>query len=161
MYADESLTVTTLRFSWVIEGTIAASARPGRYGPLEDHLKYLKENGIHTIINLCEDPLGLPDGYRSHFEVTHVPILDGDAPSGEQMSLVFQTIESALGEGRRCLVHCRGGTGRTATVLAPVLMHYKKIVLHDALELLRGSGRRTETLQQLRFIEEWVAGKNK
>ena len=159
MYIDESLTATTLRFSWVIEQTIAASARPGRYGPLEEHLKYIKESGIRTIINLCEDPLNFPDGYRSHFEIIHVPILDGDAPTPEQLKLVFQTIDKVMNDHQRCLVHCRGGIGRTATVLAPVLVQYKGIGLHEALELLRQSGRRTETMQQFRFIEEWVASK--
>jgi len=157
MYADESLIAASLRFSWIIEGLLAASARPGRYGSMEDHFRYLKENGIKTIVNLCEDALLATDGFANQFNIVHVPILDGDIPTEEQMEKIVRTVKESIIGRNPCLVHCHGGVGRTATVLACVLMLLKEMTLKEALEVLRQSGRHPQNMRQFRYLEDWMA----
>jgi protein-tyrosine phosphatase len=136
---------------------LAASARPGRYGAAEDHFRYLKKNGIKTIVNLCEDSLPATDGFANHFNIVHFPILDGDIPTEEQMGRIIRTVEESILGKNPCLVHCHGGIGRTATVLACVLMTLKEMTLEESLELLRQSGRLPQNMRQFRYIEGWMA----
>ena len=42
------------RFSWIIPGKLAGMERPGLASRLEDDLKFLKDAGIDTIVNLEE-----------------------------------------------------------------------------------------------------------
>ena len=47
----------TLRFSWHVDGLVAGSARPGRYGDIRRELALIKDEGIRLIVNLCTEPL--------------------------------------------------------------------------------------------------------
>ena len=146
----------TLRFQWEIEQMVAGSARPGRSGDMAADLETLREKGIRFIVNLTCNELSLPEEYAGVFEVLHIPVLDGHPPDRDQLQRIIDRVRDAVSRGRRTLVHCRGGIGRTATVLAPLIMTLENLSLEEAMDRLRKSGRYTQSREQREFLEAWA-----
>ena len=146
----------TLRFSWHVDGLVAGSARPGRYGDIRRELALIKDEGIRLIVNLCTEPLPIPDEFLDEFEEMHEPVLDGHPPEPAQLTRIIAKVQAAAKAGRPALIHCRGGVGRTATVLIPVMMEVGGFSLDDAIHRLRQAGRYTQTMQQWEFLKDWA-----
>jgi atypical dual specificity phosphatase len=106
-----------------LPGRVAGSGRPGRYGSIEEDLAFLRDQGIRVIISLLESTLNLEDYRREGFEAYHFPVDDFTAPTLEQVSEACAIIEEALSEGKKVLVHCNAGIGRTGAILACFLVH--------------------------------------
>ena len=147
-----------LRFSWHLDGKIAGSAQPGRYGNIGADLSFLREQGIRHIFNLTEQALEVPDSHLNHFQFHHVPLLDGHAPSDHEMTLIRDRVSAALGRNEPILIHCRGGVGRTATVIGVLLVELGDMSLEESLANLRQAGRFTESMEQWEFLQA-VSGK--
>lgn len=126
--------------SWIIEGVLATSARPG-YRPgaetvvprstIDAWVEAAQAAGVRSIICLLgEDQLplyldALPEGLLNHyqhvgFEVAHVAARDGltEPYSSEQLQnawLAFQRL------ARPVLVHCSAGHDRAGRVVRHLL----------------------------------------
>lgn len=146
----------TLRFFWHVDGVVAGCARPGRYGEMRAELAHLRDQGISLIVNLCTEPLAMPEEFAAVFEEFHVPVLDGHPPEEDQLARIIGKVSAARAAGRSTVIHCRGGVGRTATVLIPVMMTLEKISLDEAVARLRKAGRYTQTMQQWEFLKAWA-----
>jgi hypothetical protein len=147
----------SLRFAWCIEGRLAGSARPGRYGELGADLLRLRGEGIGVIVNLCSQPLGIPAEMSEWFEELHEPVQDSEAPTFTQMDRIITQVRAALDDDKRVLVHCRGGVGRTATVLAPILIALTGVSLDQAVTDLKKAGRFTQSMHQWEFLLKWTS----
>jgi hypothetical protein len=144
------------RFRWHVENTVAGSAMPGRYGNLAADLKKLQAEGIALIVNLTHTPLIIPPEFQDSFNVVHVPIVDGHPPEIEQMDHIVDLVRDAIFKGKRTVIHCRGGMGRTASVIIPLLMEFENYSLEKAKEKARKAGRFTQSLEQREFLESWA-----
>lgn len=142
-----------LRFAWHLDGKIAGSARPGRYGVPSRDFAYLREQGIRHIINLCEDALDVPPEFNEAFDVHHVPVVDGHAPTAEDLAHIRGMVNHAIAHEEPILIHCMGGVGRTATVIAPLLMELGGMTLEQAMANLRESARMTQSMEQWNFLQ--------
>jgi len=145
-----------LNFSWCLDGQVAGSARPGRYGNLLGDLARLKEEGIKVIVNLCAEPLAVPAEFDGCFTQVHEPVQDGEAPTFSQLDRIIARVRQDLAQQRRIVVHCQGGVGRTATVLIPLLIALDNASLDDAVNRLRAAGRHVQTMHQWEFVQEWT-----
>jgi hypothetical protein len=145
-----------LRFAWHWGRLVSGSARPGRFGPVEAELAWLQTQGVHTIVNLCSEPFIPPPGFVAAFEYVHLPVTDCHPPTLEQVERALELVRDRTGQGRAVLIHCRGGVGRTATALTPVLMELGGLSLTEAVEELRRAGRLTQSMEQWRFLEAWA-----
>jgi atypical dual specificity phosphatase len=113
--------MTTLNFSWLIEGKLAGHADPWS----GDNLVWLKEQGIKALVRMAEkaksnvstiqvETIGLLDCYE--------PVGDFDAPSQPQIDKIIGFISKCLSDNRPVGVSCGAGLGRTGTILACYLV---------------------------------------
>jgi atypical dual specificity phosphatase len=90
-------------------------------------LVWLREQGIRATVSLTErplrreklllhrlDPLG--------FTYRHIPVPDETAPAQTQMDEFAAFVDEMLDQRQAVLGHCRGGYGRTGTMLACYLV---------------------------------------
>jgi protein-tyrosine phosphatase len=135
---------------WVKPGRLLAGAYPGK------RLDELRAAGVDFILDLTQDdePLAAYDerlarGVRRR----RIPVRDFSCPSQEEMTAILDVIDEALGAGRVVYVHCRGGIGRTGTVIGCHLVRHGATP-DDALARISGP----ETDEQHGLVRSWRAG---
>lgn len=139
--------------SWVTEA-LAVSAAPMSYEALES----LKEQGIDAILNLCEEFCDLHwIQADSGFEVYYFPIPDEETPDLPALEKALDWLDEALYLGKKVLIHCRHGIGRTGTVLNAYLL--RKGLGHKlAGRYLKPLRAKPQNFGQWRFVRRY--GKN-
>ena len=98
---------------------IATGRAPKSY----DDLDILREQGIVAILNLCGefcDLHQLEEG--AGFEVFWLPTPDETAPSMKEMEEGLAWLDEAVYLGKKVLIHCNYGIGRTGTFLTAYLL---------------------------------------
>ncbi len=104
--------------TWVTD-QLAVSHAPMSY----DELESIKEQGINAIVNLCAEFCDLHEIEQSYgFEVYYLPIADENAPPLEEMEKALAWLDEAIYLGKKVLVHCRFGIGRTGTFVTSYLL---------------------------------------
>lgn len=98
---------------------------------------------------------------RRNVEVLHFPIPDFSAPSIENLLKILHWIEDRVLEGKRVLIHCVGGLGRSGTVAVAWLMYSRKLSLHEALYKVRkirpGAVETAEQMEILKKFEQFLS----
>jgi protein tyrosine/serine phosphatase len=86
-------------------------------------LAAIRAQGIAAIINLCAECYDLCDSEKNAgFDVHYLPVADEDAPALEDLAKALTWVEDCISSGKKVLVHCRFGIGRTGTFVAAYLM---------------------------------------
>jgi atypical dual specificity phosphatase len=106
-------------FSWLIEGEIAGMAKPA--STVSD-FEFLKDNNIDAIVSLSEFPLDENLVEEFGFEVKHIPVRDFESPRMEQVEDFLKFAKEIRTDGKKLVVHCDAGAGRTGTMLACYLV---------------------------------------
>jgi hypothetical protein len=108
----------TYPLTWVTP-QLAVGHAPMSYPELDS----LKEQGIRAIMNLCLEMEELANFQREQgFEVYYLPILDEDVPELEELEKGLDWLDEAIYLGKKVLIHCRHGIGRTGTVVYSYLL---------------------------------------
>lgn len=104
--------------TWVTRN-LAVGHAPMSYEELDS----LKEQGIGAIVNLCGEFSDLHEIERdAGFEVFFLPIPDETAPKMEAMEKGLEWLDEAIYLGKKVLVHCHHGIGRTGTFVTAYLL---------------------------------------
>jgi len=159
---------------WVEENLFLAGEYPGSYNPEETrrHMDTFLECGIRTFIDLTQphelqpyEPV-LKEEARIYDYMTvyhRFAIRDHSVPSVQTMSLILDTIDSAIQSGSPVYVHCWGGVGRTGIVVGCYLVRHgmsaqAALAQVDAWYKTRPSNyflHSPETEQQSEFVRKW------
>ena len=111
-----------------------------------------------AVVVLVEDyelPYPVDEWEKRGVEVLHSPIEDFTAPSLEQLLEILRWIDARVREGKKVLIHCLGGLGRSGTVAVAWVMYSKKLPLREALRRVRSiRPGAVETPEQMEVLEE-------
>ena len=142
------------RFSWVIEGELAAMARPD--GSQED-LADLKASGIGALVNLTDwdwPPEALRESGLSYLRL---PVPDFAPPEPQQVEAFVAFCRQSIERGRPVAVHCLAGRGRSGTMAACYLVS-RGMTAQDAVLMVRALRPGSiETPSQERAVHEFAA----
>ena len=130
---------------------------------LSTDMEVIREWGCRVLVTVMEP------GELEAFHVTnlgacaasvgiqwyHIPITDGDPPD-ERFEVLWPVIApvilNTLRAGKRVVIHCRGGLGRTGTITCLLMIELRFSAL-KALELVRAARPGTiETTAQEKFV---------
>jgi hypothetical protein len=88
-----------------------------------DDLDALKAQGIDAIMNLCAEFCDLHEIEKaSGFEVYYLPVCDEETPELQELEKALAWLDESIYLGKKVLIHCRHGIGRTGTVLNAYLL---------------------------------------
>ncbi|ASJ09665.1 protein tyrosine phosphatase [Thermococcus siculi] len=112
-------------------------------------------DAVVVLVEEYELPYRLEEWEKRGIEVLHSPIEDFTAPTLNQLLEILEWIERRVGEGKKVLIHCLGGLGRSGTIATAWLMYSKGLRLQEALRRVRsirpGS---VETYEQMEVLKE-------
>lgn len=104
--------------TWVTD-QLAVGAAPMSQPQLDS----LHEQGVSAIMNLCGEFCDLHDiECGAGFDVYYMPLEDEEAPELTELEKGLGWLDEALYLGKKVLIHCRHGIGRTGTVLNAYLL---------------------------------------
>ncbi|GEP40909.1 hypothetical protein BGE01nite_02000 [Brevifollis gellanilyticus] len=110
----------------------------------------MEGQGIGRVVCLLEGEQiryydGLLKCYRDCFgadNVLHAPVADYTLPSADLLvGKVLPFLKQSITDGRKTVVHCSAGVGRTGFVLLAFLVVLRGLQPADAIRHLRAAGR--------------------
>ncbi|MEM0374712.1 MAG: dual specificity protein phosphatase family protein [Nitrososphaerota archaeon] len=138
-------------FGW-FNGQIAASGRPVSRSQLE----YVAAQGINAIISLTEDPIPPQLLKGLSLEYHHVPMMDHEMPDAETLERAVKLLADLISSGKKVLVHCAAGQGRTGTVLAAYLIVTEGLQPDEAIARVRSVRPGSVEPEQEIGLREWA-----
>jgi protein-tyrosine phosphatase len=126
------------------------------YAPMSyDELDSIKTQGINAIVNLCAEFCDLHEIEESSgFEVYYLPIWDETAPDMEEMEKGLAWLDEAIYLGKKVLIHCRHGIGRTGTFVTSYLLR-KGLGLKVASKKLKYTRATPASYSQWRLLKKY------
>ncbi len=147
---EKGVPMSKYRITWITEN-LAVGYAPMSY---EDFDAFRGE-GIDAIVNLCAEFCDLREiEEKSGFEVFYLPMLDECAPELDELERSLDWLDEALYLGKKVLVHCRFGIGRTGTFVTSYLVR-KGLQLKYAEKALKHSCAAPSSHRQWRFLRKY------
>lgn len=142
-------------FSFLLEGELAGCGHPDTFGDCTNALTELHHEGIKAIVSVDEEGLPLHMLAEHGFQYLHLGIADFQPPTLQQAEEFIAFVEKQKGEGNAVMVHCRGGYGRTGTMLASYLISKGQTAANAIAEVREKRPGSIETRGQERFLHEF------
>ena len=100
-------------------------------------LDWLKSKNVGAILSLTESPSPSSWLENSGIEYRNIPVKNHTAPSQAQLEECVSFVEANILKGKKTLVHCAAGKGRTGTVIAAYLCKSNNVSAEDAIRRVR------------------------
>jgi atypical dual specificity phosphatase len=101
-------------FTWVDPPLLAAMGRPESL----EELEWLRQQRIEVLISLTEDPPRRQWVNEAGLLLVHVPVVDMEPPTQDQLDKCMATIRRAHERHMAVGVHCGAGLRRTGVIVA-------------------------------------------
>jgi len=126
------------------------------YAPMSyDELESIKSQGITAIVNLCAEFCDLHKIEEDRgFEVYYLPTVDETAPDMEEMEKGLAWLDEAIYLGKKILIHCRYGIGRTGTFVTSYLLR-KGLGLKVASKKLKNTRATPASYSQWKLLKKY------
>lgn len=139
---------------------IAPAIATGYAPTCNDDLNTIRENGISIIVNMCAECYDLAEIEQSAgFDVYRLPVHDMEAPAAQDLDQAIQWFDNHLKAGRKGLIHCRYGLGRTGTFALAYLIHTGD-TLKSAMAKIKATPAMPQTREQWDFIERYAKARH-
>ena len=91
--------------------------------PPADLLPMVRQAGVNSVLDLRAEASPDPKAFVDHsLSFLHLPVRDGAAPTERQLAQGAAWVLSEIAAGRRVLICCRLGRGRSVTLACAVLL---------------------------------------
>ncbi|MEJ2156253.1 MAG: dual specificity protein phosphatase family protein [Desulfobacteraceae bacterium] len=122
----------------------------------ETDLDEIRRQGISVIVNMCAECYDLAEiEEQAGFNVYRLSVADMEAPSLDDLESAMVWLENHLATGRKALIHCRYGIGRTGTFALTYLMRNGE-TLKSAIEKLKPTPSSPQSKEQWAFVEQYA-----
>ncbi len=136
--------------TWITD-SIAVGRAPMSYAEFDS----IKTHEIDAIVNLCAEFSDLHELEESSgFEVYYLPIWDEDVPRMEAMEDALSWLDEAIYLGKKVLVHCRHGIGRTGTLVTSYMIR-RGHTLKAAKKKLKSSTANPSNYGQWKLLRKY------
>jgi protein-tyrosine phosphatase len=138
------------QLTW-ITSQLAGGQAPMSYEELDS----IREQGIDAIVNLCGEFCDLHEiEEKAAFEVYYLPIPDEHVPSMAEMEKALEWLDEAIYLGKKVLIHCRHGHGRTGTFISAYLLR-RGLSLKKAEKLLKNTRANPTNYSQWKLLRKY------
>ena len=138
------------KLTWVTS-QLAVGHAPMSYAELDS----IKNQGIKGIMNLCLEIEELARFEQEQgFEVYYLPIMDEEFPDEKELEKALDWLDECIYLGKKVLIHCRHGIGRTGTVVFSYMLR-KGLDQKSARKKMRHLGSQPTEQPQIRFLHKY------
>jgi len=142
---------------WLEPGRLVGLPRPGMLDDAQALFDYLARHGVTQVFCLeskLEYDASLPAavGIGLH----HFPVPDMLAPTAAQAAAMCRLAAIALDAGHAVAVHCRGGLGRTGTILSAFLVWLGADANEAVARVRSAQPYAVQSLAQYHFVHQFA-----
>jgi Protein-tyrosine phosphatase len=144
-------------FRWIVAGQLAGMARPGSgLQELDRDIAALLALRVAAVVTVEEVHVNQQALVAAGIEAWHLPTVDMSVPERAAARATALAAAQLMDRGQLVIFHCRGGVGRTGTLLACTLMMRGHSAGHS-LELLRQiNAHYVQSAEQLDFLHKFL-----